>query len=157
MNIQLSTRHTKREVQFLELWQHNGWQLKCYGVRHPECAMPDDAMMDIAKKAMTQKLPPADDPDFHGAGFVIAHVALDAIFVLLDLWTGENMLRQNLFVSYERDPVDFKNEDESGLMACVWEMGVQSFERKAWIDCVLNGVQGPDIRKYLSLRLNGVV
>ena len=42
-------------------------------------------------------------------------------------------------------------------MACVWEMPVQSFERQAWIECMLDNPKGPDLVAYAGKRLSGLV
>jgi len=157
MKIALSGPYAAREIRFLELWAPTGWRIKCYGIAHPERAMPKDIVLGAVKELLLPRLPDPDDKDHHGVGFLIVHVAREAVFVLLDLWTGENMLRQHLFASELDAQTEFRDLGPSRLMACVWEMRVQGHERQAWIDTVLNNPAGPDLPAYLSRRLNEVV
>lgn len=41
-----------------------------------------------------------------------------------------------------------------GLIACVWDLKILSFEREAWLNCVLNNPDGPSLEKYLATQLN---
>jgi hypothetical protein len=157
VKIALSAPYAPREIRFLELWAPPGWKIKCYGITHPERCMPDDVVLGAVKELLLSRLPDPDDEEHHGVGFLIVHVAREAVFLLLDLWTGENMLRQHLFTSELDAPTAFRDLGHSRLMACVWEMHVQSHERQAWIDNVLNNPAGPDLPAYLTRRLNKTV
>ncbi len=157
MTIEVSSPYTKREARFLELWRPNHWQIKCYGIAHPDRDLPDDTMLTAAKDLLTDVLPSAHSKEHHGVGFLIIHAAREAVFLLLDLWAGENMLRQHLFASTYDNPTEFRDLADTGLMACVWEMSIQSFERQAWVECVLDNPQGPSLAAYLSKQLSGFV
>ena len=157
MKIALSGPYAAREIRFLEIWARPGWKIKCYAITHPERCLPNDIVFGAVKELLLSRLPDPDDKDHHGVGFLIVHVAREAVFVLLDLWTGENMLRQHLFASELDAPTEFRDLNHSRLMACVWEMRVQSHERQAWIDTVLNNPAGPDLPAYLTRRLNETV
>jgi len=157
MNIVLSGPYAAREIRFLELWAPTGWKIKCYGIRHPERRMPSETVLGAVKELALSRLPGPDDKDHYGVGFLIVHMAREAVFILLDSWTEENMLRQHLFASELNAPTEFRDLGPSRLMACVWEMRVQGYERQAWIDTVLNNPAGPDISAYLTRRLNETV
>lgn len=157
MMIELTSAYSKREVRFLEIWRPDCWQIKCYGIAHPDRDMPNETVLAAAKGLAAGILAGAGDQDHHGAGFLIVHIAREAVFLLLDLWTGENMLRQYLYASSYDSPAEFRNLAETGLMACVWEMPIQDFERRAWIECVLDNPCGPNLEAYAGKRLNGFV
>ncbi len=157
MMIELTSPYSKREVRFLELWRPDQWQIKCYGITHPDRDMPDAAVLAAAKDLLMDVLANTDNQEHHGVGFLIVHVAREAVFLLLDLWTGENMLRQYLFASSYDNPTEFDDLADTGLMACVWGMPIQNFERQAWIECVLDNPRGPNLAAYVSKRLNGLV
>ena len=67
------------------------------------------------------------------------------------------MLRQNLFTAGYDTPTEFRDLGDTPLIACVWEMSVQNFERRAWVECVLDNPHGPDLTAYMSKHLNGFV
>ena len=157
MDFKTSSPYARREARFLEVWSPGHWQIKCYGIAHPDRAMPDEAMLGAVKHLVADILPGSRDREHHGVGFVIVHAAREAVFVLLDLWTGENMLRQRLFASTYEDPREFRDLANTNLMSCVWEMSVQNFERQAWVECVLDNPQGPDLAAYVGRQLNGLV
>ena len=157
MKITLSEPYAAREIRFLELWTPTGWKIKCYGIAHPKRCMPNVIVLNAVKELLLSQLPDSDDEDHYGVGFLIVHVAREAVFVLLDLWTGENMVRQHLFASELDAQTEFRDLSPSRLMACVWEMRVQGHERQAWIDTVLNNPAGPDLSAYLTRRLNETV
>jgi hypothetical protein len=157
MSIVLTEAYAAREIRFLQLWTPAGWAIKCYGIAHPARGMPTEAVIAAAQKVLALRLPGPGDRSHYGVGFLIVHVAREAVFVLLDLWTGENMLRQQLLTSALDNQTEFRDLGSTGLMACVWEMQVQSYERQAWIDTVLKKPNGSDFSAYLSLRLNAIV
>lgn len=157
MPINLAAPYAKREVRFLERWEPDGWRIKCYGIAHPERGMPEEPLLTAAKDLATDVLAGADRREHHDAGFLIVHVAREAVFLLLDLWTGENMLRQRLFASDFDNPTRFRDLADSRLMACVWEIPVQSFESRAWVECVLDNPEGPNLAAYAGRQLNGRV
>ena len=157
MNIDLRGPYVAREIRFLELWSPLGWNIKVYGIAHPERTMPSASVLKAVKELFVSRLPDSNDKAHHGAGFVIVHVAREAVFVLLDLWTGENMLRQHLFASELDAQTKFRDLKSSHLMACVWEMRVHGYERQAWLDTVLKNPKGPDLPAYLSRQLNEFV
>jgi len=45
------------------------------------------------------------------------------------------------------------NKDRNTV--CVWDLVVQSFERQAWIECVIGNPNGPDVAGYLARQFNG--
>jgi hypothetical protein len=77
-------------------------------------------------------------------GFTIAHDAATAGLGLVYWWTNENELHCRAFVSPLDDPGDLEPDDGTGL-ACVWEMEVIDFERRAWLEDVL---QDGDTGRY---------
>ncbi|SDI82664.1 hypothetical protein SAMN04487954_101407 [Billgrantia gudaonensis] len=75
--------------------------------------------------------------DRYGVVVMIVHEAREGCYVLLDWWTGENMLQHHVYFSRDPNDPEFSDVTQTGIVACVWELKVLSFEREAWIDCVL--------------------
>jgi hypothetical protein len=79
---------------------------------------------------------------------VIAHDATSAGLGLVYWWANENEIHGRFFHSPLEDTSDVTAIAGTGL-ACVWEMEVLDFERRAWLEDVLkNG----DVDAYLERR-----
>jgi hypothetical protein len=73
-----------------------------------------------------------------GAGFAILHKGESAHWLLLHWWleggiATQLIWRSNLFGEPKFVPAD------PLLMACVWELGIIDFERRAWMETAMSG------------------
>ena len=148
------TAYKSRPIRFLELWEHEGWKIKIYGI----CSLaekPQSRFVKIAKEIAAENLPvPALGNDRYGVAFVTIHQARMFNQIILDWWGRENELRHHVFKANAETPYSFKNITVSGEAFCVWELRVIGFERDAWLNAVLKNSGAPNIEKYLNLRLN---
>ncbi len=158
--IKLKGAYQTRPIRFLELVEHQGWQIKVYGIRVQEgntAETPDEPVVELAKTAVLKTLPqPAVTDNRYGVGFLIIHQGQMRNWLLLDWWYEEDILKQKLFSS----PLDTPNQIEPAepdLLACVWELAVHGFERQAWLQTVLQNPTGPDLAAYLGQQFNGDV
>ena len=129
-----------RTIRFIRREDVGNWRLKVYGIgTHARDARPEvvEATLEAARTAL-----PADG----GAGFVIAHDARAAGLALVYWWDNENEIHGRFFASPLDDPSALVPNDGTGL-ACVWEMEVLDFERRAWLEDVL---KNDDVEAYLS-------
>ena len=112
----------------ISLLERDG-RLKHYGIAlHDQVPRP-------ALAAATRRVAHEVVPD--GAfGFTIAHDAASAGLGIVYWWANENEIHQRVFASPLDDPGALQPADGSG-MACVWELEVIDFERRAWLDEVL--------------------
>lgn len=156
-SICLSESYKAREVHFLKLWDAQGWRVKIYGVAHHSRTMPDERTVQRVGAIALNRLSRVDPSQHYGVAFVVIHMAREADFVLIDWWTGENVLQQALFTCPADKPTELREITSTGLLGCVWELQVHNFERLAWIECVLNNAVGPDLDGYLNRRFNGLV
>ena len=69
-------------------------------------------------------------------GFTIAHDARSAGLGLVYWWANENEIHGRFFGSPLDEPSNLTEFQDTGL-ACVWEMEVLDFERRAWLEHVL--------------------
>ena len=152
--IKLTEKYKKRPIRFLGLYLFEDWTVKIYGISYrnesPAVAFIENAT-GIAKKFLPL---PAIDDDRYGAAIVIAHEGREGNFLLLDYWTGENMLSQKLFFASPENFSEFKQIQDSGLIACVWEMQVLHFESNAWIEHILKNETKPDFESYFAKQMN---
>jgi hypothetical protein len=88
-----------------------------------------------ALTAAVRRLAPAVIPD--GApGFTIAHDAATAALAIVYWWAHENEIHARYFFAPHDDPGALVPVEDTGL-ACVWELEVIDFERRAWLADVL--------------------
>ena len=114
-----------RRVRFLE----RDGRLKHYGI----AARGDAPRPELA--AATRHAAEAVVPD--GAfGFTIAHDARSAGLGLVYWWAEENEVHVRHFAAPLGDPGALEPFEHTG-MACVWELEVIDFERRAWLEDVL--------------------
>jgi hypothetical protein len=134
--------HQSRSIRYIGREDVGDWRLKVYGIgTHAPDARPEfvAATLDAAREAL---------PAGGGAGFVIAHDAKAAGLSLVYWWANENEVHGRFFASPLDDPSAFEAVDGTGL-ACVWEMEVIDFERRAWLERVL---KNDDLEGYLAER-----
>jgi hypothetical protein len=131
-----------RSIRFIRREDLGDWRLKVYGIgTHAPDARPEfvEAALGAARTVL---------PEGGGAGFVIAHDAKTAGLALIYWWTNENEIHGRFFASPLDDPAALVPNDGTGL-ACVWEMEVLDFERRAWLEDVL---KNNDLDAYLAKR-----
>jgi hypothetical protein len=129
-----------RTVRFIRREDVGDWRLKVYGIgTHVPDARPEfvAATVDAARAAL---------PDGGGIGFVIAHDAATAGLGLVYWWANDNEIHARFFASPLEDPSAVEPVNGTGL-ACVWELEIIDFERRAWLEHVL---KGDDVDGYLA-------
>src|SRR5262245_51327482 len=132
--------HEPRTVRFIRREDLGDWRVKVYGIgTHAPDARPEfvDATVDAARDAL---------PDGGGVGFLIAHDAASAGLGLVYWWANENEIHSRFFASPIDAPAELEPIDGTGL-ACVWELEVIDFERRAWLEDVL---KGGNVEAYLT-------
>lgn len=146
-----------RPVRFLELWQPEGWRIKVYGIRYGG-DLPDPPLVRAGKKVAARRLiDTASGTGHYGVGFLGVHQGRDANFVFVDWWADENELHHHVWLSPEAAPLDLRESEIQEPVACVWDLAVLAFERRAWVEEVMKpGLwERPDA--YLARRLDGPV
>jgi hypothetical protein len=131
-----------RSIRFIGREDLGEWRIKVYGIgTHATDARPEfvAATLDKAREVL---------PEGGGAGFVIAHDARAAGLGLIYWWANDNEIHGRFFASPLDDPSAMVPNDGTGL-ACVWEMEVIDFERRAWLEHVL---KNDDLNGYLASR-----
>jgi hypothetical protein len=74
-----------------------------------------------------------------GAGFAILHRGEEANWLLLLWWTfGATAARKLWRAELDDDSASFAPVDPI-YMACVWELGIIDFERRAWMATAMSG------------------
>jgi hypothetical protein len=113
-------------------------RVKHYGIRD---ARP--ALAAATRRVAAEAIPAG------AAGFTIAHDAVTAALAIVYWWANENELHARYFAAPREVPGALAEVDDTG-MACVWELEVIDFERRAWLHDVL---EGGDLDAYLARAL----
>jgi hypothetical protein len=129
-----------RSIRYIGREDLGDWRMKVYGIgTHAPDARPEfvAATLDAARGVL---------PDGGGAGFVIAHDASTAGLGLVYWWANDNEIHARFFGAPLDRPTALAPIDGTGL-ACVWELEILDFERRAWLEDVL---KQDDLDGYLG-------
>ena len=144
------TPYEPRRLHFVRTEEVGDWRIKAYGIgldggdARPEFV---DATVRLAHEVYPN---PAATDDRYGVGFFIAHDARFACIALLYWWQSENELHQRIYYGPKDDPDAMVPVEGPQAAGCVWELGIVDFERRAWLEDVLQNPGGPDVEAYLS-------
>ncbi len=132
--------HQTRSIRYIRNEDLGAWRIKVYGIgTHAPDARAEfvDATVEAARGAL---------PDGGGTGFVIAHDAHGAGLGLVYWWANDNEIHMRTFASPIDDPAKLEPFSSTG-MACVWELEIIDFERRAWLEHVL---KADDVDAYMA-------
>ncbi len=131
-----------RPFGYLGLWQDGDWAFKAYGIHHrqSEAGEPliDPAVSKAAQRMVHGLLPQAAEGDHYGMGYVVLHQGTAGNWLLMQWWAHTDIRCQILARSEPASPERFEVVTRP-LMACVWELVVIDFERRAWVETALTG------------------
>lgn len=136
-----------RPIRFKELWQPGGWRLKVYGIAYARSA-PRTELVEAAKRLALEVLPSSLG---YGIGFLGAHDARGGCYAFVDWWADENELHHKSFLG--PSPAELQPAAADDSAACVWDLTVIDFERRAWHALVVRQADAPDVDAYLGRRL----
>lgn len=111
----------------------------------------DDVVLDRAKARILQAEPNMMRTSQLGAGFAILHEGEEGRWLLLHWWLGGGICARKL---WRADlPADAEFEDAAAdLFACVWELAIIDFERRAWTETAMSHKPVSD---YIARRFSG--
>ena len=157
--------YVPRSVRFLGLERVGATTLKVYGIGVTDPVPSADvrsAALRYAAAAIERNVAPriAGGRDWStvataDVGSLVVHTGRDAVFVLLDVWVDENILRHHVWIAPLSAPTAFESLDGTGVMACVWEMVVLQHERDAWVRHALRQAPHGNLPAYLADVING--
>ncbi len=137
-----------RPVRLLGVDRNGGWRLKVYGMA-AATERPRPRLVDAARTLAAQILPAPGGDGAHGVGFVVAHDARPACFVLVNWWVRGYDLFQRYFRASLEQP-EHLSELTTPAVGCVWELAVVGHERDAWVRHVLTSPADADVEAYLA-------
>jgi hypothetical protein len=128
-----------RSISFLD----RDGRMKHYGIAANGQAAPRAELVDATRRLADEVIP----EDTYG--FTISHDAVTAGLGLVYWWANENELHHRFFASPLDEPGKLDPIDVTGL-ACVWELEVIDFERRAWLEDVM---KRGEVDRYLERSL----
>jgi len=143
MRVNVVSEYSPRHVVTLDNVRTDEWELKPYWLT-PEPSEPDT---DDIELAITTSLAALDGVTGYGAGFLIVHRGEVATWVILFWWTDQDILRRRIWQIEDEELVDVGDQN---FVACVWELSIVDWERKAWINHVLRGTRSVAPDSYLN-------
>jgi len=129
-----------RDCHFIEAKKVAGIDLKLYLICSSQFGLADIPAQDVLEQLYAQAFNGWQAQNDHNVGFAILHLADDGLYFLASVWNDANMIRHKVLgLSYDADGnTVIAPLGEPSIIACVWELKLMSFERDAWIECVLN-------------------
>jgi hypothetical protein len=124
----------------------DGWRLKLYGIAVAGTD-PQAALLDAARQRACQQLALVDDG--YGAAFVVAHDTPVLCYITVAWCASVNEVHQKLYSAPAERLADLDLHG-SAAIGCVWELAVHDFERRAWLEHVLQQPQAPDLDAYFN-------
>lgn len=154
--IRLSGPYQTRPIRCREIWGHEGWRLKVYGISALADEPPTQLVAAIKFVAASTLPLPATTSDRYGVGFLYAHEGRNGGgYASVNWWLNENELHHFQYEAPREGLDDLKPIDVTGgPTACAWDLAVIAFEREAWIETVLANENGPDLDAYLARQIN---
>ncbi|MEL7268195.1 MAG: hypothetical protein AAGL34_01325 [Bacteroidota bacterium] len=81
--------------------------------------------------------------------FLIVHEAREGVWILLNWWTGGEMIETKVFfANYDTPDIITDSPYNTNNLLCVWELEVFAHERASWIQHVLSKAEAPDYEAY---------
>lgn len=87
----------------------------------------------------------------HRHAFLIVHEAREGVLILMNWWTGGEMLETKIYFSDYASPTKLQPSIfNDKALVCIWELEIFLHERKAWIHHVLSQAENPDFAGYMN-------
>ncbi|NNU59213.1 hypothetical protein [Ochrobactrum soli] len=108
-----------------------------------------EAAVGIARRQIANAAARLEALPHLDAGFAILHQGEESLWLLLHWWLEGGIATEMLWQSELGDEIEFMPAQPL-LMACVWELGIIDFERRAWMETAMSG---KPIADYLARTL----
>lgn len=151
MNTAFET-YAPRRIEFVQQVNTGQNRIKVYTISNKEAYSSPETLNSCIRTLPTwEKEINQSNLPTHGHAFLIVHEAREGVLILLNWWTGGEMLETKIyFASYDSptrlEPSIFQDK----ALVCIWELEVFLHERKAWIQHVLSKAEAPDFEAYMK-------
>jgi len=153
--VDLRELYAPRPVEFVDVWEHEGWRLKVYGIPYGRSHVRAE-LVEAARKAFGGELPSIDERGSTGAGFIVIHDAEDGCYVLVSRWANAIEVHQRILFA-DIDEPGMLRPLETDVIGCMYELGVIEFERRRWMEVVRENPDDVDLARYFASRMSGAI
>lgn len=140
-----------RKTEFIKVLTVWDWNVKVYTItnRNEFKARPilDRTMLSLP--GIFNEINKSSLATYNQA-FLIVHEAREGVWILLNWWTGREMIETKVFFSDHNSLDEIKPSTHKNGLLCVWELEVFKHERDAWISHILSQPGSPDFESYLN-------
>lgn len=145
----IDSSYADRVISFVGYAQMKNRIMKIYGISEMQERI-EPMIVNDALRVCVELLGQYTSNAGMEPGFLIIHEAADGYYLLVDWWTGGNMLHHEVFYKSAITDLNWRSLDDPNIAACVWELEIIYAERNAWIKHVLKCALQPDIHGYLN-------
>jgi len=145
-----------RKIEFQDLVTINDCKVKVYTITN----RPEFESVQILENSIKElpnwilNIKNSTLPTYNNA-FLIVHEAREGVLVLLNWFTGENMVETKIHFADFNNPSEIKPSIYNPkALVCIWELEIFAHERKAWIQHVLSQANSPDFNSYINDIMN---
>lgn len=146
--------YAERNCSFYKLLALENWRVKVYTLTARPAFESEEVLRNVETN-LSALLEEASD--HHHSAFVIIHEGTDGVWILLNWWTGKEMLRTNTYFTSFQEKDKMTLLPAQGSMACVWELPVINHEKNAWVRHILKNAASPDFENYYKDVIEGPV
>lgn len=139
-----------RKIEFIKSTVVNNFTVKIYTITNRE-NFESEITLNESYNQLKEWLKVAENSSIptHKNAFLIVHEAREGVLILLNWWTGENMLETSIYFSSFDNPQTMQPSIYNPKqLVCVWELEIFHHERNAWIQHVLSKPNNPDFINY---------
>ena len=141
-----------RTISFHRCMGIQDWTVKVYTITNKD-AFNSLAILDNCKNHLPVWLSSIENstlPTYKQA-FLIVHEAREGVWILLNWWTGGEMIETKVFFASFDLPMEITDSPyNTNALLCVWELEVFAHERASWISHVLSKADNPDFNAYIK-------
>lgn len=144
--------YKSRAIEFDTCFAAHGWEVKIYTITN-RGKFESEAILKNTKihlPVWLQRIENSSLPVYKKA-FLIVHEAREGVWILLNWWTGGEMIETKVFfTSFGSPEIITDSPYNTNALLCVWELEVFAHERSSWIKHILLNPSRPDYAGYIS-------
>lgn len=141
-----------RRIDFIQNVTTGNNHIKVYTITNKEAYASPETLKSCIK-ALPDWTLDIDNSSLptHRHAFLIVHEAREGVLILLNWWTGGEMLETKIYFADYSTPTKLEPSIfDTKSLVCIWELEIFIHERKAWISHVLSKAESPDFKNYMK-------
>lgn len=141
-----------RKIDFIQNVTTGSNHVKVYTITNKETYSSPETL-ESCIKALPTWVKDMDDSNLptHRHAFLIVHEAREGVLILMNWWTGGEMLETKIyFANYNSPTVLEPSIFDTKALVCIWELEIFLHERKAWIQHILEKAENPNFMGYMK-------